>query len=53
MPQDDLQRHCTILNANNIPLVQLALRKGEIDKENALVVVCQSGNRSKSCGIGY
>lgn len=41
-----------IASANNIPLGQLALRKGELDKEKSYVVVCQSGNRSKAaCGI--
>lgn len=41
-----------IPSANNIPLSQLALRKGELDNEKSYVVVCQSGNRSKAaCGI--
>ncbi|MFC4387878.1 rhodanese-like domain-containing protein [Gracilibacillus marinus] len=41
-----------IPSAHHIPLGQLALRKGELDKEKRYVVVCQSGNRSKAaCGI--
>lgn len=41
-----------IPGAQNIPLGQLALRKGELDKKQNYVIVCQSGNRSKAaCGI--
>ncbi|WP_339226662.1 rhodanese-like domain-containing protein [Oceanobacillus sp. FSL K6-2867] len=41
-----------IPGANHIPLGQLALRKGELDKEKNYVIVCRSGNRSKAaCGI--
>lgn len=41
-----------IPGAKNIPLSQLAIRKGELDKNKTYIVVCQSGNRSKAaCGI--
>lgn len=41
-----------IPGAQNISFTQLALRKGELDKEKTYVIVCQSGNRSKSaCGV--
>ncbi|WP_093131026.1 rhodanese-like domain-containing protein [Salinibacillus kushneri] len=41
-----------IPGAKHIPLGQLALRKGELNKEKSYVVVCRSGNRSKAaCGI--
>ncbi|WP_453997625.1 rhodanese-like domain-containing protein [Bacillus nitroreducens] len=35
-----------------MPLGQLALLKGELDKDQTYIVACQSGNRSKAaCGI--
>lgn len=41
-----------IPGAKNIPLGQLAIRKGELDKTQTYAIVCQSGNRSKAaCGI--
>lgn len=41
-----------IPGAKHIPLGELALRKHELDKDKAYVVVCRSGNRSKAaCGI--
>ena len=41
-----------IPGALNIPLSQLALRKGELDKVKTYIVTCQSGNRSKAaCGL--
>lgn len=41
-----------IPGAKHIPLGQLALRKGELDKDKSYIVACQSGNRSKAaCGI--
>jgi rhodanese-related sulfurtransferase len=41
-----------IPGAMHIPLGQLALRKGELDKEKKYIMTCQSGNRSKAaCGI--
>ncbi|SET48424.1 Rhodanese-related sulfurtransferase [Oceanobacillus limi] len=41
-----------IPGATHIPLGQLALRKGELDKAKNYIISCQSGNRSKAaCGI--
>ncbi|WP_047986437.1 rhodanese-like domain-containing protein [Ornithinibacillus californiensis] len=41
-----------IPGAKHIPLGQLALRKGELDKSKSYIITCQSGNRSKAaCGI--
>ncbi|GGA72104.1 rhodanese-like domain-containing protein [Ornithinibacillus halotolerans] len=41
-----------IPGAKHIPLGQLALRKGELDKNKTYIITCQSGNRSKAaCGI--
>lgn len=41
-----------IPGAMHIPLGQLALRKGELDKGKSYIITCQSGNRSKAaCGI--
>ncbi|WP_156288869.1 rhodanese-like domain-containing protein [Oceanobacillus salinisoli] len=41
-----------IPGAKHIPLGQLALRKGELDKDKNYFITCQSGNRSKAaCGI--
>lgn len=41
-----------IPGAKHIPLGQLALRIGELDKNKTYIITCQSGNRSKAaCGI--
>ena len=41
-----------IPGSRHIPLGQLALRKGELDKNQTYIITCQSGNRSKAaCGI--
>lgn len=41
-----------IPGAKHIPLGHLALRKGELEKKQSYIIMCQSGNRSKAaCGI--
>lgn len=41
-----------ISGAKHIPISQLALRKGELDRDKSYIITCQSGNRSKAaCGI--
>jgi len=37
-----------IPNAVNIPLDELGTRLGEISKENPIIVVCATGNRSRT-----